>query len=153
MASLALKCTAGVAAATALLAKRSLSHASRPAAAAAPITSPPRINFAVLSTVRGLREGHDAGLAAMASSRAAAGQPAIPLDLHYTSVDAADVDSVIARADVVLGEPKAVGPLLNAAPRLLWYQSTFAGVEHVFTHSDRSDFLFTRMGAGMNEGI
>jgi phosphoglycerate dehydrogenase-like enzyme len=109
--------------------------------------------IAVLTSVTGLRTGLDAALAQLNESRARAGKSRIPYTLKYVNQAIDDVREAFADANVILGEPKLAGPHLSAAKAMLWYQSSFAGVEHVFRHTDRTDFVFTRMGEGMSAGI
>ena len=49
----------------------------------------------------------------------------------------------IAEADIVLGRPDFVAPLLPDARRLVWVQSTFAGVEALCKPGLRTDYVLT----------
>ena len=110
-----------------------------------PCAAPPRV--VVVSSVPGLP---DLLNAAIGGARSAG---PVPCSFEFTSSSSSDAAAKLANADVVLGDPKAAGPLLQHAPRMRWFQSTFAGVEHVFKHLPRRDFIFSRMGVGMAEGI
>ena len=91
----------------------------------------------------------DAGLASLARARMAVGASPITLDLCYVTPGDADAARAIADADVVLAEPKVVAPLLPFATRLAWLQSTFAGVEAVFTAgTDQTLINQVREGVG-----
>ena len=46
---------------------------------------------------------------------------------------------------VLLGEPAVCGPVVDACPKLLWLQSTFAGCNQLLTASTRRDYAATRL--------
>jgi phosphoglycerate dehydrogenase-like enzyme len=48
-----------------------------------------------------------------------------------------------ARCDIFFGEPRRIAPLLPAAKRLAWVQSSFAGVDGLCTPGLRRDYLLT----------
>jgi phosphoglycerate dehydrogenase-like enzyme len=45
--------------------------------------------------------------------------------------------------NIILGEPRRVAPVLERARKLVWVQSTFAGVEVLVAPSMRSDYVLT----------
>jgi len=51
----------------------------------------------------------------------------------------------IEACNIILGEPDRIVPLLGDARRLAWIQSTFAGVEALVAHPQRTDYLLTRV--------
>ena len=46
---------------------------------------------------------------------------------------------------VLLGEPAVCGPVVDACPKLIWLQSTFAGCNQLLTGSARRDYAATRL--------
>jgi phosphoglycerate dehydrogenase-like enzyme len=63
-----------------------------------------------------------------------------------TIVEAGTLDegrSRVADCDLILGEPGRVAPILDAAEKLVWVQSTFAGVETLCAPGLRRDYRLT----------
>ena len=65
-------------------------------------------------------------------------------DLIIDAVDSAE--KAVAHAQdvsIILGEPKRIAPVIDLAPRLLWVQSTFAGVEALIRPHARTEFILS----------
>jgi len=45
--------------------------------------------------------------------------------------------------NIILGEPDRIAPVLDIAENLQWIQFTYAGVEALVTHSQKTDYLLT----------
>ncbi|MEE9465055.1 MAG: D-2-hydroxyacid dehydrogenase [Candidatus Neomarinimicrobiota bacterium] len=59
---------------------------------------------------------------------------------------------LITDAEFILGDPIVVAPHLDRAENLRWFQATYAGVDAIFQHSQRRNYLLTRVTGvfGMN---
>ena len=55
--------------------------------------------------------------------------------------------------EIVVGDPGLLATELDALPNLQWYQSTWAGVNPVFTHTRRRDFRCSRAGGIFGEAM
>ena len=65
-------------------------------------------------------------------------------DLEIVSCETPDeAVEYIEGCNVILGEPRRIAPIVDQASRLVWVQSTFAGVEVLVAPSMRSDYLLT----------
>ena len=53
--------------------------------------------------------------------------------------------ATLGSAEVLVGEPALVAPLVNECPKLAWVQSTFAGCNQLLTGSHRRDYVATRL--------
>ena len=52
--------------------------------------------------------------------------------------------AALAEADVLVGEPSILSPLVKQCPKLVWMQSTFAGCNQLL-QQPRRDFVATRL--------
>ena len=52
--------------------------------------------------------------------------------------------SALSKAEVLVGEPSVLGPLIEQCPNLVWMQSTFAGCNQLL-QQPRRDFVATRL--------
>lgn len=66
------------------------------------------------------------------------------IDLQRTKKEP-DTLKALADAEVVVADPVLVAHLLDQATRLKWLQSTYAGVDTLFTSCSRRDYVLTRM--------
>jgi phosphoglycerate dehydrogenase-like enzyme len=65
-------------------------------------------------------------------------------DLELVAADnEAGMRAVAAECDIFFGEPRRIAPLLPAAARLAWVQSSFAGVEALCSPGLRRDYRLT----------
>jgi phosphoglycerate dehydrogenase-like enzyme len=65
-------------------------------------------------------------------------------DLEIFSACSVDEGSrYISEADIILGRPEFVAPLLSQASKLQWVQSTFAGIEPFCADELRKDYMLT----------
>ncbi len=65
-------------------------------------------------------------------------------DLIIDAVDSAEKALAHAQdVSIILGEPKRIAPVIDQAPRLLWVQSTFAGVEALIRPHARADVILS----------
>jgi phosphoglycerate dehydrogenase-like enzyme len=73
------------------------------------------------------------------------GEKGIP-DLELISREhSAEVFKGVETCNMILGEPTLVADVVNAASRLKWVQSTFAGVEPLMRPGLRKDYLLTNV--------
>jgi phosphoglycerate dehydrogenase-like enzyme len=64
--------------------------------------------------------------------------------LNIEAVDsAAKALDHIKRCTILIGEPKRIAPVIDRAARLLWVQSTFAGVESLLHPPPRTDYILS----------
>ena len=65
-------------------------------------------------------------------------------DLYINAVESAEKALVLAKdCTIILGEPKRIAPVVDQAPKLLWVQSTFAGVEALIPPQARTDYILS----------
>jgi len=65
-------------------------------------------------------------------------------DLEIFSFDTAEEAlEYVEGCNIILGEPRRVAPVVDRARKLVWLQSTFAGVEVLVAPSMRSDYVLT----------
>ena len=64
--------------------------------------------------------------------------------LEFFACDrAGDAKNHAEDCNIILGEPDRIASFLDVAENLQWIQSTYAGVEALVTHSQRTDYLLT----------
>ncbi|OPX32729.1 MAG: hypothetical protein B1H11_13650, partial [Desulfobacteraceae bacterium 4484_190.1] len=69
--------------------------------------------------------------------------------LDFTDLEVVAFDSVeeskkyIKNCNIILGVPKLIAPILEAANKLQWVQSVYAGVEALLSPPQRTDYILT----------
>ena len=65
-------------------------------------------------------------------------------DLHIiAAVDLTDAFDLCSQCNIIFGDPDLIKPLLNHAKKLIWIQSSWAGVEPLLGTTCRKDYLLT----------
>ena len=90
-------------------------------------------HICVISRIPGLRAALDAR-----------GVNTADMEWH-AELDSPAAQQSLARCEVLLGEPAVCGPVVDACPKLVWLQSTFAGCNQLLTSSARRDYAATRL--------
>ena len=119
--------------------RRLASAVALPAVACFGSAAAPRAAPAVLclSQIPGLR-----------AALGAAGFDAHAPHVAFAAPDAVD-PALLAVAEVILGEPTSLAPLLPGATRLRWLQSTFVGNDALLRLSARRDYTCTRLAGAV----
>jgi phosphoglycerate dehydrogenase-like enzyme len=65
-------------------------------------------------------------------------------DLDFKACDnVEDAKKYVEDCNIILGEPARVAPVLDAAKRLQWFQSTWAGTDVLLSPNKRTDYVLT----------